>query len=323
MAARRTGERARGGRLLSAIFRADQAEFGKPAESAAASSSRGYCQTSRSGTKGVAMKRVISSWIVLVTGLCAAPASAGILGVSATISSVPDGPNFDYTILLKNSSTSTDSLEPFWVSWVPGKDFMPDSPISVTPPSGWTDNITHGGATDGFAIQYVTSKSPLAPGSSLAFAFTSPDTPAQLAGDSPFFPGIPAGTSFVYQGCALLGRFGNFRRKRGPRAVFAAAARFWRRGALANRATAATRRRDAALKKTLARTKPCVPAGLRACPARFLSDLSGASRALSAATRWHLAGLCNADPAAGARQGWARRQPLRFRRIVTSVPHRS
>ncbi len=145
------------------------------------------------------MKRIISAMVTLAAGFVPAPASAGILDVSAVVSSAPDGPNFDYKIVLTNSSSSTDSLETFWFAWVPGKDFMPTNPVSVTPPAGWTDNITNGGPTDGFAIQFLTTTAALAPGNALTFAFTSADTPAQIAGNSPFYPGTPVGTSFVYQ----------------------------------------------------------------------------------------------------------------------------
>jgi hypothetical protein len=35
--------------------------------------------------------------------------------------------------------------------------------------------------------------------------FESSDTPAQIAGDSPFYPGTPVGTSFLYQGAPFQG----------------------------------------------------------------------------------------------------------------------
>ncbi|HEY0257317.1 MAG TPA: PEP-CTERM sorting domain-containing protein [Candidatus Methylacidiphilales bacterium] len=112
------------------------------------------------------------------------------------------GGEFDYIITLKN--TGTTSLETFWFSWVPGEDFMPVSPTNVLSPTNWTDNITHGGPTDGYAIQWLTSSSPtvapLAPGSSLTFSFESTATPATMAGDSPFYPSTLTGTSFVYSG---------------------------------------------------------------------------------------------------------------------------
>jgi hypothetical protein len=154
------------------------------------------------------MKRIIVLGIVLaVGGLVGASAHAGIISASGVISDVPDGSDFDYTIKLTNTSgAGNDSIGTFWVGWVPGMDFMPTSPISVTPPSGWTDKVTNGGSTDGFAIQFVAgTNDQLAPGSSLLFSFKSADTPAELMGNSPFHPTFPALTSFVYEGAPFVG----------------------------------------------------------------------------------------------------------------------
>jgi len=119
---------------------------------------------------------------------------------SAVISSAPSGADFNYTIALKNASSSNAGIGTFWFAWVPVKDFLPTSPISVTPPVGWTDMITHGGPTDGFAIQFVADSATyyVQPGSSLDFKFNSADSPTSIKGDSPFYPGTPVGTSFVY-----------------------------------------------------------------------------------------------------------------------------
>ena len=70
---------------------------------------------------------------------------------SGVISSKPDGSNFDYTIELTNSSSSTASIGTFWYAWVPGEDFLATNPISVTSPTGWSGLITHAGR-DGYAI---------------------------------------------------------------------------------------------------------------------------------------------------------------------------
>jgi PEP-CTERM motif len=157
------------------------------------------------------MKRIMSVVIALSTGLLASPAFAGEISASATISSVPDGANFDYTINLTNTSTgaSADPIATFWFSWVPGADFMNTAPISVTIPSGWTDLVTNAGPTDGFAIQFdsTSAANDLAPGASTSFSFVSATTPAQLAGISPstgvgMFPEL---TSFVYSQGPLQG----------------------------------------------------------------------------------------------------------------------
>jgi hypothetical protein len=148
------------------------------------------------------MKRVISLGVVLAAGMLTTAASAGVIDASAVWSSKldTDGVHFDYTIVLTNSSASTDPIGTFWFSWVPGKDFMTNSPLSETTPSGWTANITHGGATDGFAIQWVagSAAADVAIGSSLTFGFVSSETPAQLMGNSQFYPTFPEGTAFLY-----------------------------------------------------------------------------------------------------------------------------
>src|SRR5262249_52595990 len=99
-----------------------------------------------------------------------------------------------------NASSSNAGIGTFWFAWVPGEDLLATSPISVSPPSGWSDNITNMGAGDGFAIQFLANSpaNDVQPGSSLSFSFTSADSPASVIGNSVFFPGTPVGTSFVY-----------------------------------------------------------------------------------------------------------------------------
>jgi hypothetical protein len=148
------------------------------------------------------MKRAIAFGMVLAAGgLIVAPADAGTIDASAVITAQADGADFNYTITLTNTSgTGNDSIATFWFAWVPGKDFLATDPLSVSPPSGWKDVITHGGATDGYAIQFdaLATTNDLAPGGSLVYSFTSADTPAELLGHSVFFTGFPVLTSFVY-----------------------------------------------------------------------------------------------------------------------------
>ena len=61
---------------------------------------------------------------------------------SAVITSTP-GRDFKYDITLTNSAASNAPIGTFWYAWIPGEDFLATSPISVTPPTGWVDNITH------------------------------------------------------------------------------------------------------------------------------------------------------------------------------------
>ena len=69
---------------------------------------------------------------------------------SAVINSKPDGSDFDYTITLSNSNSSTSGIGTFWYAWVPGADFLATHPLSVTPPTGWSDQVTNAGSKDGF-----------------------------------------------------------------------------------------------------------------------------------------------------------------------------
>ena len=142
-----------------------------------------------------------------------APMLLGVLGMVATgaaaeqasafLTATPLGGGvFDYTLTLDD--TGTTNLETFWYAWVPGEDFMPVSPTNILSPANWNANITGGGPNNGFAIQWLTSSSatpaPLTPGHSFTFSFDSTATPAVMAGNSPFYPGTPTGTSFVYTG---------------------------------------------------------------------------------------------------------------------------
>src|SRR4051794_10777248 len=122
------------------------------------------------------------------------------INASAVISSTPAGAGFNYSMTLTNASSSNAGIGTFWYSWVPGEDFLATRPTSVTPPPGWTDNITNMGPGDGFAIQFLANSpaNDVQPGRSLNFSFTSADSPTSVNGNSVFFPGTPVGTSFVY-----------------------------------------------------------------------------------------------------------------------------
>jgi hypothetical protein len=127
---------------------------------------------------------------------------------SATITTNSTGATNSYSLTLDNDASSTVPIQTFWFSWIPGQDYMATSPLTVTNPTGWTDHITHGGTTDGYAIQWVASStaSDVLAGSSLSgFGFTSTDTPAAMGGDSVFFPTTPVLTSFTYSSTPLSG----------------------------------------------------------------------------------------------------------------------
>jgi Dockerin type I domain len=109
---------------------------------------------------------------------------------------------FRYNIDLKD--TGTTAIGTLWYSWVPGEDFLGSSPTNLVSPPGWSASVTHEGANDGFAIQWVNNNGPLQPGATLlGFKFEIANTPTALAGNSPAFPGTPIGTSFIYAGAPL------------------------------------------------------------------------------------------------------------------------
>ena len=112
-----------------------------------------------------------------------------------------DATTFRYNIDLKN--TGSTPIGTLWYSWIPApsEDFMGVRPTNVTSPAGWTATVTNNGGNDGFAILWVNSSRPLTSDQTLlGFSFDSTETPVQLAGNSPFFPASPIGTTFIYSG---------------------------------------------------------------------------------------------------------------------------
>jgi hypothetical protein len=148
------------------------------------------------------MNRAI--FILALTVLAAPIFCFGQIAATATISMTGvDSGNGDnkYSAVLNNTGTTT--VGTFWFSWTPGQDFMHSPPVDIASPTGWTAAVTHGGGSDGYAIQWKATSAPsdLASGGTLTgFTFESPDSPTALAGDSTFYPGTPVGTSFVYEG---------------------------------------------------------------------------------------------------------------------------
>jgi hypothetical protein len=124
------------------------------------------------------------------------------INASGVINSVAASGGFTYTIDLTNSSSSNSGIGTFWYGWVPGEDFLATSPTSVVAPTGWTGTITHGGASDGYAIEFVSQSSiyNVAPGSSTVFSFNSTSPPSAVNGNSVFYPSTPVNTAFVYPG---------------------------------------------------------------------------------------------------------------------------
>jgi len=131
--------------------------------------------------------------------------------VNAQISSQAAGDGtYNYTILLQNSGSSSQSISQFWFAWVPyggyGYDLMPSYPTVTGTPSGWygyTDNQSYY-YSDGYSIDFLNYYgSSLAPGQTDTFTFNSPDSPTTLGLDqpdgvtSPYYD-TPMLTSYVY-----------------------------------------------------------------------------------------------------------------------------
>jgi hypothetical protein len=121
---------------------------------------------------------------------------------SGTITTASTGPQNTYAMTFSDAADAAKPIGTVWFAWVPGEDFLATSPISETSPSGWRVNaITHAGAADGYAIQWVANSaaSDIPIGGSLSgFGFTTTDSPSDLQGNSVFFPGTPVLTTFAY-----------------------------------------------------------------------------------------------------------------------------
>lgn len=137
--------------------------------------------------------------LAVASMLSASPSRANLAASAQVTATQLGGGEYQYDITLND--TGTTNVGTFWFSWVPGLDFMSVSPTSILSPTGWVDAITHGGATDGYAIQWIDDGAALSAGNSLAgFQFDSTLTPAQLAAASPINSAFPTTTSFVYIG---------------------------------------------------------------------------------------------------------------------------
>lgn len=127
--------------------------------------------------------------------------ASGIDATSTYTDSLVSPGDFQYDLTLNNTGTTT--IGTFWFSWVPGDNFMPVSPASITSPAGWQEFITSGGPSGGFAIQWTakTAANDLGAGSSLSgFDFDSTLTSAQLQAFASGNPSDPISTAFAYSG---------------------------------------------------------------------------------------------------------------------------
>jgi hypothetical protein len=125
------------------------------------------------------------------------------LSATATVSTASASAPYHYTIDLHN--TGDTNIGTLWFAWTTYLGFyqynyLPTSPTGAVAPTGWIAPVTHNGPGDGYGIEfYNISGSPIAPGGSGQFQFTSNESPAVLAGNS-YLPPDKVATSFVYVG---------------------------------------------------------------------------------------------------------------------------
>jgi hypothetical protein len=113
--------------------------------------------------------------LAVAAGLAASATSAHAQSATATISAVQNGGNYDYTVILQNTST-TISLNGFWYGWIQFFNDLPSSPSSANNTLDWVNGL------DGNSIQYYNNGSgtSLAPGQSATFTFVDASTPAAI-----------------------------------------------------------------------------------------------------------------------------------------------
>lgn len=145
------------------------------------------------------MKLIAASALLL---LAAAPAF-GAIQASTTLTYQTVAGGFQYNMTLNNTGDTT--IGSVWFAWIPGYDFLPSVPTSITSPTGWTANVMNEFPGDGYSIQWVAT-TPMAAGAPplSGFSFKSTDTPATLMGSNTvpsFFSGFyPTSETFAYIG---------------------------------------------------------------------------------------------------------------------------
>jgi len=128
----------------------------------------------------------IRSSLAVAAVLAATAMSSHAQSASATISDVPAGGSFDYTITLHNTGTS--SLNSFWYGWTTSGDNLPSVPSSAGNLSGWANDIS------AKSIMWINSSgTALAPGQFGTFTFVSTSSPSAITTS-------PSGESVAYVG---------------------------------------------------------------------------------------------------------------------------
>jgi len=146
------------------------------------------------------MRVTLAVTLVVVCSFTARSLAA--LSATADITTSQTSAPFNYTITLHN--TGDTSIGTFWFAWTstPGDyNFLPSIPTVTGGPSNWLSPVTHNPFPgDGYGIEwYNYFGSPIAPGGTGLFQFTSNDSPAVLAGNA-YLPPFKVTHSFVYVG---------------------------------------------------------------------------------------------------------------------------
>jgi hypothetical protein len=129
----------------------------------------------------------------------------GQLAGNAQLTSTPGGGQYQDTIVLHNTGTTT--VGTFWFGWIPGENFLQSMPTNVTAPPGWTSQVfVFGGPT--YSIEwYATSSGSYVPGGGQlsGFGFTSADSSTVLQGLAPNDQQHHVTDSYLY----ITGAFGD------------------------------------------------------------------------------------------------------------------
>jgi PEP-CTERM motif len=156
--------------------------------------------------KGSTMKNTLKLTLVSFSLLYLASeralhAQGYVVNAQITSQAAGDG-TYNYTIQLNNNSSATEPIETFWFAWSPyyyGYDLLTSAPTITQTPSGWAGYVNNDNYyyPDGYSLEFYNYSTALEPGNSLDFGFNSPDSPATLLQNSPFY-NIPTLTSYVY-----------------------------------------------------------------------------------------------------------------------------
>ena len=146
--------------------------------------------------------------IVLAAGVLAAlalgsPALAGSATGTVNLQSINgSGASQTFTYGINLTNTGTTAIGTFWYAWLPPDnvyDFLISRPTAVSDPAGWTHVVLgSNNGRDDTSIRWVNTTTPLAPGNSLTFSFTTLDNFATVTGNS--YSGYPVGYSYISTG---------------------------------------------------------------------------------------------------------------------------